>query len=326
MSLVKQGLHPDPLEERPDDSVWSPRWRRAMQSLDLVLYQSGLLRGGCEDVRASVLEELSWYYGVSEEEARQRCIHQEELSLLEWDQAMRQSGTPASFYESTEAWAFDLLWYAYLQAEGFHFPNAVVIAGAMPDRLRDAGGDLLDFGSGVGDAAQLFTRLGFRVTCADISPSLLEFARWRLEQRGEPIQYLDLRRRRLPEAAHDVILAIDCLALVPDFAATAGELHQALRTGGLLFCNFDCNEPIMPWAEQTDDVQLYWQLQRTGFEPFVNLDRRLIGFRKVKPWGVRHAVRGVRDRVLLDPTLRGLYRRLPLRAHTVRARAWGKRA
>jgi SAM-dependent methyltransferase len=204
-----------------------------------------------------------------------------------------------------------LLWYAYLQAAGFHYPVPVVIARALPPHLR-AQSHLrhLDFGSGVGDAAQLFSRLGFHSVLADISTSLLSFARFRLERRGDRAEYLDLNDATLGKGEYDVITAIDTLVHVPDFVATATTLHRALKPGGYLYCNFDVR-PVSAenaWHLYADDLPLYWQLQRVGFEPVQNLDRRISCFRWVEPVGVAHFLRGVRDSVLLRGPLRPAYR------------------
>ncbi len=86
------------------------------------------------------------------------------------------------FYRTTQSWAFDLLWFAYLQAEGYGLPSSVLALQAMATRAH--GPAHLDFGSGAGVTSQLFARAGYETTLADISTSLLDFARYRLKRRG----------------------------------------------------------------------------------------------------------------------------------------------
>jgi SAM-dependent methyltransferase len=274
-------------------------------------YRAGLRLGDTTDVRAALLDDLSTYFGMSPEECVRRCIDWEHWSLTEWQAKPRDSSESLTeFYQTTRSWAFDLTWYAYLQAEGFHYPVGVMIAQALPAALRARRGRHLDFGSGIGDASQLFGRLGFETELADISTSLLAFARFRLERRGESASYLDLNVAEPGAGQYDFITAIDTLVHVPDFSATASMLHRALKPGGYLFTNFDVRPPTPEnaWHLYEDDLPLYWQLQRTGFEPVQDLDRRIACYRRVEPVGVAYQVRGVRDTVLLRSPLRPVYR------------------
>lgn len=311
---LKQGPHADPLDPRqvpPDRTKWSVRQRQAYASPEMQAYRAGLRLEGQPDLRASILDDLSTYYGLSPAECVRRCIDWEQWSLAEWQTRPRDSAESLTeFYRSTRSWAFDLSWYAYLQAEGFHYPVSVVIARALPAALRGRGGRHLDFGSGIGDASQLFLQLGFETELADISTSLLAFAKFRLERRSHSARYLDLNSVA-PSAGHyDVITAIDTLVHVPDLPMTVRMLHRALRPGGLLFTNFDVRPPSPEnaWHLYQDDLPLYWQLQRAGFEPVHNLDRRIGCYRRVEPVGVAHQVRGIRDLILLRSPLRRAYR------------------
>ncbi len=313
-SRLKQGAHPDPLDPwqvQPDPAVWTARRRSAFDSPEMQHYRAALLLEGSDDVRASVLDDLSTHFGLSPDECVRRCVDWEQWSVQEWQAQGRTSQESlAEFYRTTRSWAFDLLWYAYLQAAGFHYPVPVVIARALPPDVRAHPGRHLDFGSGVGDAAQLFCRLGFDSVLADISTSLLTFARFRLERRGDRAEFLDLNDAVLDHAQYDVITAIDTLVHVPDFVGTATSLHRALKPGGYLYTNFDVR-PVSTenaWHLYADDLPLYWQLQRVGFEPVQNLDRRITCFRRVEPVGVSHWLRGVRDTVLLRGPLRPAYR------------------
>ena len=82
----------------------------------------------------------------------------------------------------------------YLQAEGYEFPASVVAAQYL--RRREVKpGTHLDYGSGVGVTGQLFASLGYETALGDVSTSLLEFARYRLERRGQAATYLDLAAR-----------------------------------------------------------------------------------------------------------------------------------
>lgn len=306
-----QGLHPDPADpavERLQPDL-TPQVRRALGSREFDLYRDVLRTGPEVDIRESLVQELSDYHGIPPDECVRRCLNWEELSVDEWH--ARDRGTPeaiADFYRSVSSWSFDLLWYAYLKAEAIQYPVDVVIAQDLPEIQR--GGRLLDFGSGVGTTAQFFAGLGYVVDLADLSTSLLEFARYRLERRGLEATYLDLNHDQLPEAAYDVVLAVDTLVHVPDLAVTARALHRCLKPGGLLYANFDVRTPSREnaWHLYTDDLPLRWTVQRAGFEPEERLDWYMTRWRRVNATGLPHTFRGLRDRIVLQSPLRRWYR------------------
>ncbi|HLZ70671.1 MAG TPA: class I SAM-dependent methyltransferase [Dehalococcoidia bacterium] len=320
---TKQGLHPDPLDPaqpRPDRASWTPRRRRAYASEAMQQFRSGLMLESFTDVRGAVLDDLSVYFGLEPEECAQRCINWEAWSVAEWQRRSRDSSAAlAEFYHSTQSWAFDLLWYAYLQAEGYAYPVSVAIAGTVP--AKGAGRRHLDFGSGVGTTSQLFRRLGYETDLADISTSLLAFAKFRHRRRGENHRYIDLNRETLEPGRYDVITAVDTLVHVPDLPATARMLHRALKPGGVLFANFDTRPqtPENAWHLYTDDLPLRWHLHRAGFEPREQIDSCAHRYSYVPSHGPAHVLRGTRDWLLLRSPLRPSYRMLRARARRMRS-------
>ena len=266
---VGQGLHIDPLDPdvppRPTPSGRAARAALASEELDR--YRDALRLHSGDDVRAAVLDDLSTYFGIDREECVARCIHWEASSVEEWFGDDR--GTPdglLDFYRTTQSWAFDLLWHAYLQAEGYEFPASVIAAQYLRHR-RVAPGVHLDFGSGVGVTSQLFASEGYETHLSDVSTSLLDFARFRLVRRGQAATYLDLSAADLPAGRYDVITAIDTLAHVPDVTDVACRLHAALRPGGWLFANVDVRTPgrASAWHLQNDAVHVALELRRVGF-------------------------------------------------------------
>jgi SAM-dependent methyltransferase len=301
--LTKQGAHPDPLDPalpRPDPAAWTPRQRDAYEGPAMRTYRSALLRDGIADVRGAVVDDLSVYHKLPPEDCLERCVNWEAWSVAEWQARRRDTSEAlAEFYHSVESWAFDLLWYAYLQAEGYAYPVSAAIAGSLG---RAGGGRRhLDFGSGVGVTGQMFRRLGYETDLADVSTTLLAFARFRLERRGEAAGYIDLNVAEPAPDSYDVIT---------DLGATARMLHRALRPGGVLFANFDVRPrtPENAWHLYDDDLPLRWTLQRSGFEPEESLDGMITRYRRVEPAGWGHRARGVRDAVLLRSPLRPVYR------------------
>ena len=224
----------------------------------MALFAAGVRPPAGGTVRAGVIGDLAEYYGLTDAGVVDRCLYWEAASVQEWHSAPRDSPDGlADFYNSTESWAFDLLWYAYVQTEGYGNPKNVMVA----DALGDAEGhrQLLDFGSGVGVTAQLFAALGYEVTLADVSRPLLDFAQWRLDRRGVKASYVHLPAE-LPVAHYDVVNALDTLGHVPDAHVTAGQLHRCLVTGGLLVANYDVRRRSErnAWHLYEDDLPLRW--------------------------------------------------------------------
>jgi SAM-dependent methyltransferase len=304
------GPHPDPLDPAVRAKFgldWSPLRRAAYASREMELFRDALRLPGL-GVRESVLDDLSTHYRIDPEESLHRCRHWEDISVEEWSSGDRS--TPEGlidFYDSVQSWSFDLLWYAYLQASGFGYPESVVAASWLADRQPP--GDHLDFGSGAGVTSQLMHRLGHRTTLADISRPLLSFARFRLDRREVPAEYIHLTEASLPDDSYDVITALDTLISVPDVGETARQLHRALRPGGYLVGNFDPRRKSerTAWHLYSDDLELRRAVQRAGFEPVAFLDRVLWIWRRVPTEGRDHQLRGLRDWALLaSPPVRAI--------------------
>jgi SAM-dependent methyltransferase len=309
-----QGLHIDPLDPsvpKPSPADWTSRQRRAFRGAGMNAFRAGLLAPGITDVRTSVIDDLSSCYALSPEECVERCIHWERWSVEEWKAAPRD--TPDSlrdFYHTTQSWSFDLLWYAYLQAEGYMYPVSAAIAETVMDLRPGEKLEHLDFGSGVGATSQMFSNLGHSTTLADVSTTLREFAEFRLRRRSQRATFVDLDTQSLEPGRYDVITAIDTLVHIPNLRDVVSMLHRALKPGGLLFANFDVRPPSdeNAWHLYSDDLPLRWTLHRAGFEPRESLDNMSIRYERVEPAGLRHHLRGGRDLFLLRSPIRPLYR------------------
>jgi len=305
---LKQGRHPDPLDPAtppPDPVRWTARERDAFESEEMAVFRRSLLLPGSDDIRASIIDDLATHFQVSPDEVVPRCLEWESWAADEWEAAPRETTDQIlDFHRRTVATAFDVAWYAYLQAERYLYPVSVALARTL--RPHRPGASHLDFGAGCGATAAFFAQLGYETTLADVSTSLLEFARFRLARRNIPARFVDLNTATIGEERYDVITAIDVLMLVPDLAKTADELHRALRPGGVLFTNFDTRPMTREnaWHLYEDDLPLRYTLHRAGFEPEEKLDGMITRYRRVPRSGPIYVARGLRDRVLLRPAVR----------------------
>lgn len=326
-----QGVHTDPADmPAPDPQQWPAHIRDAWFSREMELYRDCIWIDGL-DVRDSILDDLSKYYKLSPEECRQRCLHWEAWSVTEWRQGDRSTreGIQA-FYDSVQSWSFDLMWFSYLQACGHRYPMSVVAARFALEHA--SGRDHLDFGSGVGVTSQLFSRLGFSSTLADVSTPLLDFARWRLARHGDRSAAINLASASVPSGAFDVVTAFDTLVHVPDIDETARDLHRAIRPGGWLLTNFDVREKDVPesaWHLHNDIVKLEDRLERAGFALRLVPQANFLCFERVDADSRSHKVRLMRNRIVMPiRNARALARRVrwptPRRIGRVMSRALKK--
>jgi SAM-dependent methyltransferase len=238
---------------------------------NLELFRNALCLPERANVRDGVLTDLADFFGCDREECVQRARGSLTESLVEWEAADRSTVEGVhGFFRVVVSWCFTLAWYAYLQAEGYAYPASPAALSFLADdqRARQLGKRRhLDFGSGIGATAQVFAASGFDTTLADVSESLLEFARFRLERRDITAGYLDLNTTELEPEGYDVITALDVFAHVPDVDETIAKLHRALRSGGWLFATFDARPKTREsgWHLHDEEWDLCWRAERSGF-------------------------------------------------------------
>lgn len=188
-----------------------------------------------------VIAELSEYFKLSPEEVREKCLNWEKYSLEEWQAKDRTSPEGlADFYQTQVSWIFDTMWYHAQQShENAPAESVEIVLGLhhLPP------GEMLDFGAGPGSSVMFFSRLGWKVSYADISTTMLDFARWRLDRHKVQATFYNTRRDTLPTGAFDLITAFDVMVHVPDIGETLTQLHRALKPGGYLIFNID-NRPL----------------------------------------------------------------------------------
>lgn len=203
-------------------------------------WQSALLCNGETELRTSLLREIAAYYGISDlAEVERRCACAVDTLRHEWQEGVdpHQRASIEGFYQSPTI-VYELMdWHSLRDDTG---PLAYVLALEIA-RARHVQ-TCLDFGSGVGSGALLFSHAGIEMTLADISTTLLDSARWRFTQRGLPARFLDLKQVPLPEAGFDMILAMDVFEHLIDPVEAAEHLWRALRPSGLLFARIHAEE------------------------------------------------------------------------------------
>jgi SAM-dependent methyltransferase len=229
----------------------------------------------------AVIFQLAEYSGRSVDEVKEIARNTNEISKQKWSEADRS--TPEglrAFYSSVTNWVFGSISYHARQAEARDEPYPAFPI-QVADALKNLGpGDHLDFGSGVGTASLLFQRFGWKITLADVSTPLLDFARWRLSRSNVPAEFIDLNKDKLEERRYDLITAFNTMAHVPDVRQAVAELRGALRPGGLLVFDIDARKPA-PGNE--------WFLYQHPYQVLRGI--RALGFTRMTPIGAMQVYR-----------------------------------
>lgn len=196
-------------------------------------WKNALLFDGQTALRTSLLAEVAAYYRISDLANIDRsCDLAVDTLRSEWERTVdsRQRSSIESFYE-TATHIYDLINWHTLRDDSGPLAYVVALQIARAHRVRTC----LDFGSGVGSGGLLFCRANIDTTLADISATLLDFARWRFDRRRLAARFLNLKDAPLPEASFDLILAMDVFEHLVDPVEVVEQLWRALNPGGLLF-------------------------------------------------------------------------------------------
>lgn len=215
-----------------------------MNQANVKKWRDALLLSGETDLARSGARELAEYFGISEAEAQQLCESSLADSQQEWEANRRRSSAEIlDFYDQTRSYIFEHVWWHATDLES----NTINVE--IVDYARRQGARAyLDFGSGVGSNAILAARGGLEVTLADVSGTMLDFARWRMARRGLKANYIYLREQSLPRERFDLVTAMDVMEHLPRPAAEIKKMTAALKVGGLLVFNarpgFDAQRPM----------------------------------------------------------------------------------
>jgi 2-polyprenyl-3-methyl-5-hydroxy-6-metoxy-1,4-benzoquinol methylase len=227
-------------------------------------WRDALLIDGEADLRASLLREVAAYYDIEDlAEVERRCSSAVNTMRYEWEENIDpyQRASIESFYQSATM-VYDLMGWHSLRDDTGPLAYVLGLEIARAHHVQTC----LDFGSGVGSGALLFTRAGINMTLADISTTLLDFAHWRFAHRGLSAHFLDLNQTPLATAAFDMILAMDVFEHLVDPVATVESLWQALRPGGLFFARIQVEDTgTHPQHIVRDFGPTFARMQELGF-------------------------------------------------------------
>lgn len=228
-------------------------------------WEQALLLDGHVALQASLLSELASYTGCTDlAEIRLRCIQALADLKGEWRQKVEAIDQQCveRYYNESQTLLYELMWWHTLSEDSS--PLAYVTA--LHFARQQGCHRYVDFGAGVGSGAILLARHGLQVALADISSPLLRFSQWRMNTRGLPAQYFDLKTAALPHQAFDLITAMDVFEHLVDPVQVVDQLAAALRPGGFLFARLAAEpDEDRPQHIHQDFGSTLERLQALGF-------------------------------------------------------------
>lgn len=189
------------------------------------------------NLKASLCNEIATVEGISDINAVEQRCRNAMLQMKEDWEAGYTDGDEAfvvEYYDKNQAYIYELMWWHTLEEDKSPLAYVSALHLARKHGCRSS----LDFGSGVGSGAVLFSQHGISVALADISSTLLNFAHRRLDARGIEASYIDLKTTPLPPASYDFISAMDVFEHIAEPEKSVDILVDALRPGGIIFGRF----------------------------------------------------------------------------------------
>ena len=207
------------------------------------IWADALLLPGEQDLKRSICVELGNLVGCDDlAEIERKCQSALHDMRDQWNAEVKKGDAEGTltYYDKTAHYSYELMWWhSLVQDQG---PLAYVVA--LHLALQNGFKDSLDFGSGVGSGALLFSKYGFSITLADVSSTLLDFSRRRLEARGIPATFIDLKTTELPVGQYDFITAMDVFEHIAEPEKAVEPIARALRPGGILFGRFSAEPDV----------------------------------------------------------------------------------
>lgn len=268
--FVTQPLLPDRLKtlwEDPDGPGSDERYARQQEETATyaAIWAEALRLPEETDLTRSLCRELARLTDCDDlEKVRQRCQGAMREMKADWETTVRDGDADSvvTYYDQSTAYAYELMWWHTLEEDDSPLAYVCALHLALKSGCRKA----LDFGAGVGSGALLFHHYGFEVTLADISSTLLDFSRRRLDARGVPASPIDLKTTALPEAGYDFITAMDVFEHIAEPEETVTTLAAALQPGGILFGRFSADiDPDRPSHIAQDFAPTFRRLKDLGF-------------------------------------------------------------
>jgi 2-polyprenyl-3-methyl-5-hydroxy-6-metoxy-1,4-benzoquinol methylase len=232
------------------------------------IWADALLLPGEYDLKRSICVELGHLVGSADlTEIERKCRSALHDMRDQWNAEVKK-GDPTdalNYYDKTTHYSYELMWWHSLVEDQGPLAYVVALHLALQNGFKDS----LDFGAGVGSGGILFSKHGFSITLADVSSTLLDFSRRRLQARGIPATFIDLKTTELPVSQYDFITAMDVFEHIAEPEKAVEPIARALRPGGILFGRFSAEpDEDHPSHITYDFGPTFRRLAELGLEEF----------------------------------------------------------
>lgn len=143
---------------------------------------------------------------------------------------------------------------------------------------------IADMGSGAGYSSITLSTMGHDVTSVDISPKMLDQARWNADYYGADIEFVlgNAENPGLEDRSFDAVVANDTLFTICDPGKAVSEWVRLLRPGGFLFIadgNYFFDTTLEEYRQRSDYMRTKYYKEELEIRPDIgNIDyRRLRG-------------------------------------------------
>lgn len=227
----------------------------------------------------TIAMELAEYFHKSADEVKSFWADATSILRTEWElQNPASEEEIIQFYNNSVTYIYELCYWHTLEMNDGLIQNVRSLERA----LESPGRDYLDFGGGTGSNVILFGKHGFNCTLADVSTSILDFARWRLRRHGIVARVVDLKNTRLPSESYDFTTVVDTLEHVTDPLTTMKELVRVTRKGGIIVAWVPFFKDETRPMHLVIDMSIVGEFVSLGLEEMESDDRLLVKtYRKI---------------------------------------------
>ena len=189
------------------------------------------LRAPGKTLEQTIAEELSEYFGKTVDQVIDFWYYSTEELKKEWEMQNPQCEEDViDFYNKNTTYIYELSFWHTLHMNLGLIENVRSLELA----LKNKGRRYLDYGGGTGSNIILFGAHGFKCTLADVSSTILDFARWRLNKKGIKCNIIDLKEQGLKENYYDFVTAVEILEHSVDPLKDMEKIVRATRQKGLI--------------------------------------------------------------------------------------------
>jgi 2-polyprenyl-3-methyl-5-hydroxy-6-metoxy-1,4-benzoquinol methylase len=176
-------------------------------------------------------EEVALYFGKSVDYVVDYWFDSTQRLKTEWlKKKPKTKHDIIDFYNTNTTYIYELSYWHTLHMNLGLIENAR----SLQEALTRPGRMYLDFGGGTGSNIILFASHGFECTLADISTTMLDFARWRFERRKIEARLIDTKVESLPHETFDFVTAVEILEHVPNPLEIMSTIAAATKPGGII--------------------------------------------------------------------------------------------